>query len=128
MDKEEADIIRQQLEQKPPPYEDVQISSTSVHASVTVIPPGIHGDVTSFKVEGTHVSIKQVERQMLKEYLIMKILFLVVSQHLKIIRMISLLQYQLVYCHKPVHRGHLLCLHQPHLLLLLLLTCPLPLK
>ena len=62
MEKEQADIIRQQLEQKPPPYEDVQISTTytSVHASVTVIPPGIHSDrdVTSFKVEGTHVSIK----------------------------------------------------------------------
>ena len=44
-----------QLEQKPPPYEYVQISSTSVHASVTVIPPSIHGDrdVTSFKVEGS---------------------------------------------------------------------------
>ena len=64
MEKEQADIIRQQLEQKPPPYDDVETSSTSVHASVTVIPPGIHSDrdVTSFKVEGTHVSIKQVER------------------------------------------------------------------
>ena len=61
MEKEQAD---QQLEQKPPPYDDVEISSTSVHASVTVIPPGIHGDrdVTSFKVEGTRVSIKQIER------------------------------------------------------------------
>ena len=64
MVKEQADIIRQQLDQKPPSYDDVQISSTSVHGSVTVIPPGIHGDrdVTSFKVEGTHVSIKQVEK------------------------------------------------------------------
>ena len=64
MNKEQADIIRQQLEQKPPPYDDVEISSTSVHASVTVIPPGIHGDrdVTSFKVEETRVSIKQIER------------------------------------------------------------------
>ena len=64
MEKEQADIIRQQLDQKPPPYEDVQISSTSFQTSVTVIPPGIHGDreVTSFKVEGTHVSIKQVEK------------------------------------------------------------------
>ena len=53
MNEEQADVIRQQLEQKPPSYDDVEIGSTSVHASVTVIPPGIHGDrdVTSFKVE-----------------------------------------------------------------------------
>ena len=64
MEKEQADIIRQQLEQKPPPYDDVEIRSTSIQASVTVIPPGIHGDrdVTSFKLEGTRVSIKQVEK------------------------------------------------------------------
>ena len=64
MEEEQANKFRQQLEQKPPPYDDVQISSTSVHASVTVIPPGIHGDrdVTTFKVEGTRMSIKQVER------------------------------------------------------------------
>ena len=69
MEKEQAHIFRQQLEQKPPPYDDVQISSTSVHASVTVIPPGIHGDrdATTFRVEGTHVSIKQVERQNVEE-------------------------------------------------------------
>ena len=64
MENKQADIIRQQLDQKPPPYDDVEISSTSVHASVTVIPPGIHGDreVTNFKLEGTRVSIKQVEK------------------------------------------------------------------
>ena len=62
MGKEQADIIRQQLDQKPPPYDDVEIRS--IHASVTVIPPGIHGDRdgTSFKIEGTHVSIKQIGR------------------------------------------------------------------
>ena len=62
--KEQADVFRQQLEQKPPPYDDVEISSTSFQTSVTVIPPGIHGDsdVASFKVEGTRVSIKQIER------------------------------------------------------------------
>ena len=65
MEKEQADIFRQQLEQKPPPYDDVQISSTSIHGSVTVIPPGIHGDrdVTTFKVEGTHVSTNKVEEK-----------------------------------------------------------------
>ena len=60
MNKEQADIIRQQLEQKPPPDEDVQISSTrSFQTSVTVIPPGIHGDreVTIFKVEGTELQL-----------------------------------------------------------------------
>ena len=64
MENEQADIIRRQLDQKPPSYDDVQISSTSVQTSVTVIPPGIHGDRddTSFTVEGTHVSIKQVEK------------------------------------------------------------------
>ena len=59
MDKKQADIIRQQLEHKPPD-EDVQIISTcSFQTSVTVIPPGIHGDreVTIFKVEGTDITI-----------------------------------------------------------------------
>ena len=62
MAKEQADIFRQQLDQKPPPYEDVQISSTSFQTSVTVIPPGIHGDrnVTTFKVEEGHLLSKQV--------------------------------------------------------------------
>ena len=62
MGKEQADIIRQQLEQKPPPYDDVQISSTSFQTSVTVIPPGIHGDgnVTTCKVEEGHLLSKQV--------------------------------------------------------------------
>ena len=65
MAKEQADIIRQQLEQKAPPYDDVQISSTSFQTSVTVIPPGIHGDrdVTTFNEEGTHVSINKVEEK-----------------------------------------------------------------
>ena len=65
MEKEQADIFRQQLDQKPPPYDDVQISSTSFQTSVTVIPPGIHGDryVTTFKEEGTHVSINKVEER-----------------------------------------------------------------
>ena len=59
MDKKQADIIRQQLEHKPPD-EDVQIISTrSFQTSVTVIPPGIHSDreVTIFKVEGTDITI-----------------------------------------------------------------------
>ena len=42
MEKEEAYIARQQLEQKAPPYDDVQINTTSFQTSVTVIPPGIH--------------------------------------------------------------------------------------
>ena len=51
LEKEQVDIVHQQLDQKPPPYQDVLISSTSVQASVTVTPPGIHGDrdVTTFK-------------------------------------------------------------------------------
>ena len=62
MAEEQADIIRQQLGQKPPPYEDVQMSSTSFPTSVTVIPPGIHGDsnVTTFTVEEGHLLSKQV--------------------------------------------------------------------
>ena len=59
MNKEQADIIRQQLEQKPPP-DDVKMSSArSFQTSVTVIPSGIHGDreVTIFKVEGTDITI-----------------------------------------------------------------------
>ena len=65
MEKEQTDIVRQQLEQKAPPYDDIQISSTSFQTSVTVIPPGIHGDrdVTTFKEEGTHVSINKVEER-----------------------------------------------------------------
>ena len=65
MPKEQADISRQQLEQKPPTYEDVEISSTSFQTSVTVIPPGIHGDrdVTTFKEKGTHVSVNKVEER-----------------------------------------------------------------
>ena len=65
MPKEQADISRQQLEQKPPTYEDVKISSTSFQTSVTVTPPGIHGDgyVTTFKEEGTRVSINKVEER-----------------------------------------------------------------
>ena len=63
MAKEQADIIRQQLEQKAPPYDDVQISSTSFQTNV--IPPGIHGDrdVTTYKEEGTRVSINKVEEK-----------------------------------------------------------------
>ena len=62
MAKQQADIICQQLEQNPPPHEDVQISSTSFQTSVTVIPPGIHGDrhVTTFKVEEGQLLSKQV--------------------------------------------------------------------
>ena len=129
MEKEQADIFRQQLEQKPPPYDDVQISSTS---SVTVIPPGIHGDryVTTFKEEGTHVSINKVEErpQNVEETF---------DNQNPVSHRIPIPEdnqndipppVQLVYSHKPVHGGHLLFLHQPHLLLLLLLTCPLPLK
>ena len=59
MNKEQADIICQQLEQKPPP-DDVKMSSVrSFQTSVTIIPPGIHGDrkVTIFKVEGTDITI-----------------------------------------------------------------------
>ena len=65
MAEEQADIVRQQLEQKPPPYDDVEISSTSFQTSVTVTPPGIPGDrdVTTFKEEGTHVSINKVEEK-----------------------------------------------------------------
>ena len=44
--KEQAYIARQQLEQKAPPYDDVQISTTSFQTSVTVIPP----DFTTSKV------------------------------------------------------------------------------
>ena len=63
MAKEQADTIRQQLEQKPPPYDDVEISSTSFQTNV--IPPGIHGDrdVTTYKEEGTRVSINKVEEK-----------------------------------------------------------------
>ena len=62
MAKEQAAIICQQLEQNPPPHEDVQISSTSFQTSVTVIPPDIHGDrnVTTFIVEEGHLLSKQV--------------------------------------------------------------------
>ena len=62
MVKEQADIICQKLEQNPPPHEHVQISSTSFQTSVTVIPPGIHGDrnVTTFIVEEGHLLSKQV--------------------------------------------------------------------
>ena len=61
----QADIVRLQLEQKPTPYDDIQISSTYFRTSVTVIPPGIHGDrdVITFKGEGTHVSINKVEKR-----------------------------------------------------------------
>ena len=94
MEKEQAYIARQKLEQKAPPYDDVQISTSFV------IPPGIHGDrnVTTFKEEGTRVSITKLRKnyKMLKKHLIIKILFLTVSLHLMIIRMISLLQYQVV--------------------------------
>ena len=67
--KEQADIFRQQLEQKPPPYDDVEISSTSFQPSVTVIPPGIHGDsnVITFKEEQTRVSINKFEPQNVEE-------------------------------------------------------------
>ena len=41
---EEQAIVHRQLEQKPTPYDDIQISSTSFRTSVTIIPPGIHGD------------------------------------------------------------------------------------
>ena len=56
MEKEQADIIHQQLEQKPRLDEDVP---RSFQTSVTVIPPGIHGDryVTIFKVDGTDITI-----------------------------------------------------------------------
>ena len=91
MEKEQAYIARQKLEQKAPPYDDVQISTSFV------IPPGIHGDrnVTTFKEEGTRVSITKLRKnyKMLKKHMIIKILFLTVSM---IIRMISLLQYQVV--------------------------------
>ena len=62
MAEEQADIIRQQLGQKPPPYEDIHVSSTSFPTSVTIISPGIHGDrnVTTFKVEEGHLLSKQV--------------------------------------------------------------------
>ena len=65
MAKEQADIVCQQLEQKAPSYADVQISSSSFQTSVTVIPPGIHGDrdVTTFKEKGTCVSINKVEER-----------------------------------------------------------------
>ena len=59
MNKEQADIIRQRLEQKPPPDDVKMCSARSFQTSVTVIPPGIHGDreVTIFKVEGTDITI-----------------------------------------------------------------------
>ena len=52
-------------EKQAAPYDDIQISSTSFRTSVTVIPPGIHGDrdVTTFKEEGTHVSINKIEEK-----------------------------------------------------------------
>ena len=62
MTKDQADIMRQQLEQKPPPNDDVEISSSSFQTSVTVIPPGIHGDST-FKEERIRLSINKVEER-----------------------------------------------------------------
>ena len=42
MEKEQADIIRQQLQQKPTPYELVEINNTSSNQpSVIAIPPTI---------------------------------------------------------------------------------------
>ena len=65
MAEEQADLFRRQLEQKRTPYDDIQISSTSFQTSVTVIPPGIHGDryVITFKEEETRVSINKVEER-----------------------------------------------------------------